>query len=59
MPCTLPLGDVAGVFEIAVRVDPDDAARPVHGRHADERAERDRVVAPEHERELARRASPR
>ena len=36
-----------------MRVDPDDAARPMHGGHADERSERDRVVAPEHERELA------
>ena len=43
-----------GSVEVAVRVDPDDAARAVHRRHADERAERDRVVAAEHERQLVR-----
>ena len=36
-----------------MRVDPDDAAGTTHGRHADERAERDRVVAAEHERRLS------
>ena len=30
MPCTFPLGLVSGTVQIAVRVDPDRAARPVH-----------------------------
>ena len=42
-----------GRVQVAVRVDPDDAARPVRRRHADERPERDRVVAAEHERRRA------
>ena len=37
-----------------MRVDPDDAARPVHIRHPDERAERDRMVTAEHDGRLAR-----
>ena len=42
--------------QVAVRVDPDDAAGPVHRRHSDERAERDRVVTAEHERCLTSQA---
>ena len=38
--------------EIAVRVDPEDTARPVSRREASERAERDGVVAAEHKRKL-------
>ena len=34
-----------------MRVDPDDAAWTAHLRHPDERAERDGVVAAEHERQ--------
>ena len=51
--------------QVAVRVDPDDAARAVRRRHPDERAERDRMIAAEHERNrvlrarVARRASRR
>ena len=36
--------------QVTVRVDPHDAAGAVRGRHADERAECDRMVAAEHER---------
>ena len=36
-----------------MRVDPDDAARSARLRHADERAQRDGVVAAEHERQRA------
>ena len=38
-----------------MRVEPQHAARAVHPREACERPERDRVVAPEHERQLALR----
>jgi len=37
--------------QIAVRVEPEHSAGPVRARHPDERAERDGVVAAEHERE--------
>ena len=40
-----------------MRVDPDDATRPVRGGHACERAERDRVIAAQNERDLS--AQPR
>ena len=53
MPCTFPLGDVSRPVEIAVRVDPEDAAGAVRGGEPAERTERDRVVAAEDERELA------
>ena len=36
--------------QIAVRVDPDDAAGPVRLRHSDERSQRNRMVTAEHER---------
>ena len=56
IPCTLPLGDDSRRVQVAVRVDPHDAARAVRRRHADERAERDRMVAAEHERQSRLRA---
>ena len=43
-------GRALGQVEIAVRVDPQHSARAVHVRHPAERADRDRVVATQHER---------
>ena len=53
IPWTLPLGDVSGVFMSRVRVDPEHAADAVGPREAAERADRDRVVAAEDERQGA------
>ena len=51
IPCTLPLGDVSGVLRSPCASIHSVAAGAVHLRHAAERADRDRVVAAEHERD--------
>ena len=53
MPWTLPRRARLGRVDVRVRVDPENAARPVHRREPAERAERDRVVAAEDERQRA------
>ena len=42
-----------GPVQVAVRIDPEDAAGAVRLRHPAERPDRDRVVAAEHERQVA------
>ena len=56
MPWTLPEGVVSGVLQSACASNQIDADRPVHAREPAEDAERERVVAAEHERQLARPA---
>ena len=54
MPCTLPLGERLRRVHVGVGVEPDHAARAaVRGREPAERADGDRVVAAEDERQLA------
>ena len=52
-PVHVPARARLGAIEIAVGVDVENAARPVHRGQRPQRAERDRVVAAEHEREGA------
>ena len=53
IPCTLPLGEVSGVFRSPCASIQSTPPTPVRAREAAERAERDRVVAAEHERHRA------
>ena len=50
IPCTLPLGEVSGVLRSPCASIHSAPPGAVHLRHAAERADRDRVVAAEHER---------
>ena len=51
IPWTFPLGEVSGRVQVAVRVDPEDAADLADGGETAERPQADRVVAAEHERD--------
>ena len=54
-PVNVPAGAGLGRVDVRVGVDPEHSARAVNGGHATERAERNRVVATEHQRQRAPR----
>ena len=53
IPCTLPLGEVSGVLRSPCASIQSTPPAPCAARHPAERADRDRVVAAEHERDRA------
>ena len=58
MPCTFPLGESLWRVDVAVRVDPADAAGHRTAREPAQRAHRDGVVAAENERDARPRRPP-